>query len=177
MNKLKNYKIILFVLFLVVTFVLQTAFLYHLGSPWRYLDLPVVTMALFIFTSDFKRVLTIVLPLGIMMDIYSGLPFGIFLLSYFLAAVIMAALFFNFFTNRSFYAFLATGLIGVTLSYIVAFLFNGFFYLIGWSDFFTSVNFWSVWMYRLITNLFLLIFYFSIVNYFSQRFKPIFLRS
>ena len=58
---------------------------------------------------------------GFLIDLYSPLPFGTFLIIFFLIAVICYFLAKNFFTDRSLLSFLILGLLATTLNYFLLF--------------------------------------------------------
>ncbi|MDD3711214.1 MAG: hypothetical protein PHP37_01260 [Patescibacteria group bacterium] len=77
---------------------------------------------LFIFY-NFRNSLYFALMSGIILDIFSFYPFGIFTISFLLMVVLADFVWNNFFTNRSIYSFLA-------LSFILSIFYNLFLYLI-----------------------------------------------
>jgi hypothetical protein len=93
-----------------------------------------VALILLINLTDFSAVAIFGVLAGLILDIYSGLPFGLISVSLFLTLIILEVLFVNFFTNFSFYSLMLMGLIAV-IAYNAAFIsLAAAMYFVGWSD-------------------------------------------
>jgi cell shape-determining protein MreD len=133
-------------------------------------------MVVLVAAFEFEDALYYLIFAGILMDIYSILPFGIFTLSLFLTAVALKMLFLNFFTNRSFYSLIGLGIFGVLVYYLSFAGLSWISYASGLSDFNASRQFWVSASWQFLTMPAALILGFMMVNNFSRRFKPIFVR-
>jgi len=168
------YRTLLALILILLILIFQITFLGNLSGIF---NLILVVLVLLISLTDFKKAAVFSLISGSIMDIYSNLPFGIFLISLFLVAIVLELFFVNFFTNRSFYSLILMGLIAVLFYHLFFILISGFLYLVGVSLFFVSQGYWLEFFGQLITTILILIFCFWIINIVSQRFKPIFLHS
>lgn len=114
--------------------------------------------------------------IGLILDLYSGLPFGLLTISLFFTAVMLEILFVNFFTNFSFYSLMILGALAVAIYNV---LFVGLAvsaYFIGWSDVVPGWSYgWRVGWQFLTTEI-LLIAAFGASSFVSRRFRPMFLR-
>ncbi len=140
-------------------------------------DLLLIILVLLVNLSSFERVIWFLVLSGVIMDIYSSLPFGIFMVSYLLTAIILEALFKNFFTNRSFYSLLIIGSIGVLVYNLFFLSFSGLIYYLGGSEYFTNWRYLGAIGWQLVNVVIFLALAFLFINYLSKRFKPVFLHS
>lgn len=175
---LKNWpKRLSILFFLILILALQIAFFGpEAGLPFQF-NLIFIILIFLVLLSDLKAVLAFSIFSGTVLDIYSGLPFGVFLLSFFLVAAILHFLFVNFFTNRSFYTLIFLGFIGILSYHVFFFLISGFLYLAGGNDFFFSSSYWFLVLSQTISTLAIIALVFSVINRVSKKFKPMFLRS
>ena len=109
---------------------------------------------------------------GLILDVYSGLPFGLISSSLILATGVMELLIANIFSNRSFYSLVGLGAIGL-LSYkiIFALLIQAAFFA-GFTD---AIVGWYYWLEALgeiiVTSLFLMAVFF-VIDRWSNSFRP-----
>lgn len=135
-----------------------------------------IALVLLINLTDFSAVVIFGLLSGFILDIYSGMPFGIIALSLFLTLVTLEILFVNFFTNFSFYSLMLMGLLAVlAYNFIFILLVSGT-YFIGWSDALPSWLYLSQVGWQILTTEILLLLIYFVGGYLSRRFKPMFLR-
>lgn len=171
-----RYKNFLYFFAVIFLLIFQISFLDNFNLFLFDFNLVLVVLVLIVAIRDFKYALIFLLLAGIVMDIYSSLPFGIFIATLFLTAIILELLFLNFFTNRSFYSLVFMGLIAV-ISYHLFFLsISGFLYLINLSDFFVGRGDWFNFIWELAMTTIVLSICFWFINKLSKLFKPIFLR-
>lgn len=111
------------------------------------INLPVVLLVLSIKFLDFPTKLAFAIISGFILDVYSNLPFGSFMMTFFLVVIFLDVLFYNFFTDRSLYSIIILALIGVTICNFSFILILGGFYLFGFGDFFINQNY--IWSYLL----------------------------
>jgi len=114
---------------------------------------------------------------GLIMDIFSSLPFGIFLVCFFLSAVISELLLFSFFTNRSFYSVMSLGIITTIIFNILFLVLSGIAYLTGMSEFYIGRGYLLELIYQILNVSIVLFLLFFVVNSFSKAFKPNFISS
>lgn len=116
--------IILFSLF-------QTSFIAALPWPFDYFNL---TLSILIFVAvilSYRQALWFALFSGLILDLFSSLYFGTLTASLLLTAIILDALFKNFFTNRSFYSLVILGLIGNAIYNLFLLIANFVFFIFG----------------------------------------------
>lgn len=171
------YKFLLALLAIIFLFIVQTTFFGGFDLFLASFNLILIVLVLLISVADFKNVLFFLIVSGLLMDIYSGLPFGLFLLILFLITVILELLVFNFFTNRSFYSLILLGGIATIFYHLFFVIFISSFYFIGWSDFFISRKYWLVASWQLVSTMIILAVCFWLINKISKFFKPTFIQS
>ncbi|MEK7652972.1 MAG: hypothetical protein AAB358_00600 [Patescibacteria group bacterium] len=138
-------------------------------------NLVLVILVLFVFLADFKKSLAVSLWSGLIFDLYSPLPFGIFLFSFAASFIILEFLLQNFFTNRSFYSLIFLGLFGAAVYHLIFLIASGLIYLIGGSEFLPTASYWYLFLGQIVTTVFLLAICYSLIDKISKRFKPMFL--
>lgn len=84
---------------------------------------------------------------GFILDLYSNLPFGSFMITLFLISIFWDILFYNFFTDQSLFSILILSVIGVTIYNFSFILILGGSYLLGFTDFFINQSY--IWNYFL----------------------------
>ena len=159
----------------VAVFIFQTTFLANFNIWFRNINLILVALVFLIGALDISQAIIYVILAGLFLDIYSGLPFGIFMLSLFMTLIILEILMINLLTNRSYYSLISLGIIGVVVYNSLLFLVVGFMYLIGASDIMFNWGYGGESLIQLINMVVFLSFIFWIANKLSSRFKPIFL--
>lgn len=177
MNYKKWYTLAAYIIVIILLSVIQITFLGNFGPMVAGINLGIIGLVLLINLFDFHQAIIFVLMFGFILDVYSGLPFGIFLLSLFFTAVSLELIFFNLLTNRSYYSLIAMGLVAIVFYNVYFYLVTGFLYIIGVSNFSLRVEFWWSMMYQLVSALVILTLFFWIINKISNKFKPMFLRS
>ena len=110
-----------------VLFVIQLAFISGLPGWFGNLNLILVVLIYILGLSSFQAAWWWSIGLGILLDVYYFLGFGIYLLSLSSAIFLTYLLLNNFFTNRSLYSFLALTFFG-SVSYKVVLYFLSFIY-------------------------------------------------
>lgn len=171
------YKVLLSAIAIMIVVTIQITLLGSFGRYWGSFNLVLAILAFLIFITSFDRVMFFAIISGFLLDIYSSLPFGIFLISIFLAVLVSELALKSFFTNRSFYSVLSMGLV-IVVSFNISFLvFGGIAYLLGLSDFYIDRGYWLELLYQIINTLILMSIMFFIVNSLSKKFKPNFIRS
>jgi cell shape-determining protein MreD len=100
-------KIIINTILVLLLFITQTAFLTALPSGLKAINLILIVLILMIGLLNFKTAQWWALALGLLLDLYSFLPFGFFTLSLVINVYLINWLIKNIFTDRSLYSFLA----------------------------------------------------------------------
>jgi len=139
-------------------------------------NLVLILIVVLINLTSPKNVILSALLGGFILDVYSSLPFGIFMFSLLGAAFLVEILFMNFLTNRSFYALIIMGLLAVVIYNLFFIGLNSFFYFLGWSNSFVSLSFIKNFIWQLVDMALVLSLSFSLINYLSKKFKPVFLQ-
>jgi len=171
------YKILLSIIAIITLIIIQVTFLGSFSAYWSNFNLALAILVILLFFLDFPMIMFFAVTAGFMLDLYSALPFGIFMLSFFTAALTAEFLLFNFFTNRSFYSVVFLGLAAV-LAFNAAFLtLSGLTYLFNLSDFYLDSSYWRQLIYQLINTWLILIVLFLPINKLSRKFKPNFISS
>ncbi len=136
-----------------------------------------MAIVLMICLSDFTWTAILAIWSGIFLDLYSGLPFGVYLFCFFLTAIILEFLFLNWLTNRSLFALMILGLVSVLSYNLIFVIVTGTFHLFGWNDFVLGWGYLGFVVLQLVYTSVLLYVCFRVINKLSKSFKPIFLRS
>jgi len=169
----------IFLNFILVIFLSIIHFSFMGNLPFNLFNINIILVAI-IFTlalSDLKYALWQVVGFGFIFDIYSFLPFGIYLISLSTSVLLINFLLKRFFTNRSLYSFCAL-IIFFTIFY--EFIFNFFVYMFSILReniifFIFYKDFWVNVFFQIIFNLLAVFFIFYILNLFSDKLKPVFL--
>jgi len=181
MTKLKRSEYILKIIsnaVLVIFFsMVQTNLLVSLRWPWNFFNL-ILSIVIFITVIlNYHRGLWFALFSGLIIDLFSFLPFGTMTAAMLLTVIIINGLFKNFFTNRSLYSLIILGFLG-NIVYFVFFLFiNLVFFVFDITNnldiFFTPANLYG-FLWQTIFNVSLLAFLFFVFNFVSKKLKSVF---
>ncbi len=171
------YKILLSTFLISFITILQITLLGSFNNYFSSFNLVLATLIILLFIIDFSWVVYFSIISGLILDIYSSLPFGIFMFSIFVSISVSYFLLLNFFTNRTFYSVVFVGLSAVVAYNVIFLITIGLSYFMGLSDFFVHYDYWLKLGYQIINIIILLIVLFLIINLFSRKFKPNFVRS
>lgn len=117
------------------------------------INLPIVFGVLSIKFLDLPSKLVLAIFSGFILDLYSNLPFGSFMITFFLVITFLDILFYNFFTDQSLYSILILSLIGITIYNFSFILILGGAYLLGFTDFLINQNYiWSYFLQLLVNS-------------------------
>ena len=170
-----KYNIIIYILFAVLV-IIQISFLGNFSFFLLHFNLIIVGLVLLLNLLPFEKFLPVAIFSGVLMDVYSSLPFGIYASTILLTFVILEILFVNFFTNHSLYSIVLLGIIA-TVAYNLVFLaINGLLYLINFSNYVAGWPYIMDSFLQIMDNAIILIICFYIINSISRRFKPIFIK-
>jgi len=167
------FRIIINLVLVLVLIAFQSSFL-NLLPIVSYLNLLLVISLFVLVMNDLDWAIVWFLLIAFCLDVFSFNAFGIHLMTLGLVLIISYVLLINFFTNRSLYSFLF--LVGIaTIIYDASLLFVDYLYIS--STLFVLPNdFWLDELWRLLANLIATGIIFYILNLFSKRFQPVFLR-
>ncbi|MFA4833355.1 MAG: hypothetical protein WC619_00730 [Patescibacteria group bacterium] len=156
--------------------VAQVSFIAALPFGISHFNIILVILIFILMLSGFKLSLWWALGAGFLLDTYSFLPFGVYLISLFLVVLLANFLLANFFTDRSLYSFLA-------LTFFSTLFYSFLFYLLAYLFSFPEIKinvlwgkeFWLALAYQLFFNLLSVSLLFYIVSFASKRLRPVFL--
>ncbi len=172
--KIKYLILALFFIFVAVT---QTALFGSYNKIMANANLLLVVMIIMISFREIPKALVAIFVGAVILDIYSGLPFGIFLLTYLSTLAVIEFSFLNFFTNYSLYSLISLGVIGILAYNFFFWIFSGIFFLAGMTTFSFGQGVWT----DIIIQLFELLVMMLLAHYFLsnwfKRFNPLFLKS
>lgn len=169
-------KIFLNLFFILLLGTLELSFVSGLPLGLNNLNLALVIFIFILITTGLDSALWWAFGVGVLMDAFSFLPFGVYTISLILG-VLALKLILNFFTDRSLYSLLAAIFLG-TIAYEI--IFNLVAYIItaaSGQEFIQAFNkvFWGQEMYKVIFNMAGVLIIFYILNSLSNRLKPVFL--
>jgi len=162
---LKKY--FLSVLLIILIFILHQSLAAHLD--WRFNLWPVI-LVFILFAFNENSALLWVLISGFLLDIYSILPFGIYLVILFLVILIIYLLAKNFVTNRSFMSFFVLTLIASIIHIIFLFLAQILFSWLGNLEKIIIFNLSTI-LFQILTNIILCIILYYITSKFTKKLK------
>lgn len=177
MNFKSWYKYALYSIFIIFIVSFQVSFLGNINKFLANFNIVLAVLVVLVSLVDYRNVLFFSLVSGFLMDVYSGLPFGIFMGSFFLMSVVLEILFLNFFTNHSYYSLISMGLISIIIYNIIFVAIRWMIYIIGAADFLVGTGFWLDFLYQIISIFLIITFLFWLINTLSKMFKPTFLKS
>jgi len=117
-------KIIFNSIFIILLTILQLSLINNLPHPLNHFNLILVTLIFICVILSYRLSLIWLLAAGFILDLFSVNPFGLYLLSLFVAILVIHFLFKQFFTNKSIYTVLTLGLIGTILFNALIILFQ-----------------------------------------------------
>ncbi len=160
-------KIILNTILILSLAIIQLSFISGLPAGLNNLNLILVILIFILSLVNLNTAMWWAAGAGFLLDIFSFMPFGVYLVCLFLTIASANFLLANFFTDRSLYSFLAlAGLATVIYEFFLTF----------W-DWPASLNsgFWIEKISQLGFNLLAVLLIFYLVHYVSNRLKPVFL--
>lgn len=171
------YKVLLNIFLVIFLAIIQFSFIPGLPAGLENLNLVLVFLIFSLSLYNLEIALWQAAGIGVILDFFSFLPFGIFSASFVFSCAAANFLLVSFFTNRSLYSFLA---LTVSASLFYAFIFNliNYFFQFVFSEkvfFIFNYDFWQVLFYQIIFNLIAVIIIFYAINFLSKKLKPAFL--
>jgi len=171
-----KHNIIIYILFFILV-IFQVAFLGNFSFFLLRFNLIIVGLVLLLNLLKFERFLPVALLSGVVLDLYSSLPFGVYALTMLVTFVILEILFVNFFTNHSLYSIVLLGVIATVVYNLIFLLLNGLMYLLNFGNVIVGQVYLLNFIWQIFDNAVILIICFYLINSISKRFKPIFLKS
>lgn len=173
-----HYKIFLNIFFIVSLFALQISFVSGLPDFFTNLNVVLVFMLFALVMIGLRSSLIILMGVGLLLDVYSFSFFGVYTITLVMVLFFTNFLLVNFFTNKSFYAFLVL----ILISTFFFELFQGFFLYffsilknVSVDLFVFEKLFWLGLLFKIFLNIFLTFILFYFTNFLSQKLKPAFL--
>jgi hypothetical protein len=170
------FKIMGQILGMIILLGIQLGFLKGLPDTFHF-DLIIVSIVFILVLLGFKAALWTSLGIGFILDVYSFLPFGLYMVSLLGTLMIMEFLLHNFFTNRSLYTFLALTFFG-TISQMAVFFICGFsMRLLKYDIMFKVITLDFLWIeiFHTVANLIAAAMIFYMINLITNNLKPVFL--
>lgn len=168
-------KIITNIILIISLGVVQISLVSGLPGMASNLNLVLVVLIFILGFSGFNFAAWWAVGLGFLLEIFSFLPFGAYLISLSLTIIIANWLLNYFFTNRSLYSFLAlTGLAAVIYELIIN-LFVLIFVETNSAASLVAGNFWFSMLEQIGLNLFLTLIIYYIIYFLGRNLKPVFL--
>ena len=171
-------RILLHLLGIFFLFVFQTSFIDVLPSWISELNLYLIVLIFILFLYGRGYAFFWGVALGVLLDLYSFLGFGVFVATFALTVVFIHIMAYNFFTNRSLYSFWGLILLAtifyefsLRIIYHLVHVFTGEVPL-----FLSQKYFWITLGQEMIMNAVAILFFFYIFNFVSNRFRPVFIR-
>jgi len=168
-------KIIANILFIIGLGALQIAFISGLPGWFSSLNLVLVVLVFILGFASFNFAFWWSVGIGLMLEIFSFLPFGAHLITLSLTIIIANFLLNYFFTNRSLYSFLALVALA-TIAYEL--IINSVSLIFTQADqyfFFTGASFWISVAERICLNLLFTFLIYYLVHFLSRNLRPVFL--
>ncbi|MBT5338001.1 rod shape-determining protein MreD [Candidatus Falkowbacteria bacterium] len=117
--------------------------------------------------------------LGVILDLYSALPFGALLVSLLLTMYVAYKIFVHFLTNKSLYTLVGLTVISTIVYNAFLYMYTAVNYLIKVKDYslinHLTVNSINDLLWQILFNLVLSVLLFAVFNLFSRRFKAVFI--
>ena len=169
-----KYSWIFYFILLLVTVLIHIALGGSSNTIINSINFLLVVLVLLVSLVDFPVIVWFSFGGGLILDIYSNLPFGSFMLTLLATAVALEILFYNFFTNKSLYSLLILGFIGAVIYNLLIVSISSLVYFIGWSNFLIGFDYFWNFLRQIAANSIILFASFYLLDYLSKRFKLIF---
>jgi len=166
----------LLILLIIILVWLQLAVEGNIGFLHGRVNLVLAALVILVNLTPWPLAVIVSISAGLLLDVYSGLPFGVLTAVLFVVAVIVEILFINFFTNFSLYSLVSLGLIAA-ISYNILFLVVVcLLYFLGYFDFLPFGDYsWKV-LWQVFSTIAIMLLTYFVINRSSRQFKPMFLK-
>lgn len=169
-------KIITNIILIISLAVVQIALISGLPGMANNLNLILVILIFILGFSNFNFTVWWTVGLGFMLEIFSFLPFGVYLFSLSLTIIIANFLLNYFFTNRSLYSFLAITALATFVYKLIINLFILFFIEAGFISVMATSIFWFSILEQIGLNLLFTLIIYYIIYFLGRNINPAFLR-
>lgn len=103
----KYWKFLKLFLLAVLVVLIQVSFFNSLPGLWGRINIALFLVIWFFIFNNFNKSLVFALMMGIVFDIFSFYPFGVYSISFLVTLTLANFIWSSFFTNRSIYSFLS----------------------------------------------------------------------
>ncbi|MDD4271369.1 MAG: hypothetical protein PHF50_01035 [Patescibacteria group bacterium] len=169
-------KIITNIILIIGLGVMQIALVGDLPGMASNLNLILVVLIFILGFLSFNFAICWVIGIGFLFEVFSFLPFGVYLISLSLTIIIANFLLNYFFTNRSLYSFLALTALATIIYELVINLFVLIFMETSSTAWLAAGNFWFSLLEQIGLNLLLAFIIYYVIYFLGRSFKPVFLR-
>lgn len=165
------------IILMLLLSVVQVGFVSALPSWLSNINFVLIVLIMIHGFGNFRMAVLWALLVGALVDFYSFDFYGLYTVSYVLTLFVINYLLENFLTNRSLYTFLSLAVVGTLVFEVLVFLLNDLRYLLLDNGLLRaiSLDFWMDEFSKVVVNVLVAFFLFQTINFFSARFKPIFL--
>jgi cell shape-determining protein MreD len=168
-------KIITNIILIIGLGITQIALVSGLPGLASNLNLVLVFLIFILGFSNFNLAASWAIGVGFLLEIFSFLPFGVYLFSLSLTIIIANFLLNYFFTNRSLYSFLALTVITTFVYKLIMHSFLLIFIEISSSALVAADNFWFSILEQISLNLIFTFIIYYIIYFLGRNLKPVFL--
>ncbi|OGF26123.1 rod shape-determining protein MreD [Candidatus Falkowbacteria bacterium RIFOXYB2_FULL_47_14] len=170
-------KITLNAILIILLSVSQISFVSGLPGWFADINLPIMVLVFMLALSGFRLALFWSFGMGLLLDIYSFLPFGIYMAVFPSIAILINFFLIHFFTNRSLYSFLALAALALLLHEILVYSLSYAVYFVNRQDLnvYFDGKFWSDQAGVFIMNLGAVFILFYLFTLAGKNLKPVFL--
>jgi len=155
--------------------IIQVSFLSTWPWPVSSLNLILSLIIFYAVINGYEKSLWLAFGSGLFLEVYSGLYFGVTVLSLMLTVIIINVLFNNFFTNRSYYSLMILGIIGTAAYNLIILVLCFFLNFIKLSPISITPDFWAQFFWQSIFNLIILTIIFYAYHISTNRLRSFFL--
>lgn len=168
-------KIIINFLLIISLGILQIAFISGLPGWLNDINLYLAALIFILGFASFNFAAWWAIGAGLMLELFSFLPYGIFLVGLFLTIIITNFLLNYFFTNRSLYSFLALVSLSTLIYEIIVNLMLLIFSETYGGSLFASLNSWIIILEKIAVNLILTLVVYYLIHFLLRNLRPVFL--
>ncbi len=171
-----NYRYFFGLLLLLLVPLFQVVSTSFLGSFLNFNGV-IVTLVFLLMLARPQTSIYFVIVSGLILDMHAQTAFGVFLLALAGTALVVQTLHLNFFTNRSLYSLLLLVLIATIIFHLIFIGIIVLYYVLGWDDSMIVLGYWKLFIGNIVSNLFCSLVVFTVINRYSNSFKPTYLQS
>jgi rod shape-determining protein MreD len=170
-------KIIIYLFSILLVFIIQWSFINALPFYLDNLNFILIVLIFILGIAGIKNALIWAMGVGLLLDIYSFLPFGTYLVIFFIIIIFTNLLLNNLFTNRSLYSFVALTSFAIIIYEVILFAAYFFYSLMNENVIFPNYgfDFWLNELIKLSLNLCIVFIIYYFLTFFTKRLRPVFL--